>query len=41
MYLTLFGAVLLRSEQISLEADTATIDDDEDKLEGLVSGARH
>lgn len=35
IYLTLFGTVLLRSKQISLETDAA--DDDKDKLEGLVS----
>lgn len=35
MCLTLFGTVLLRSKQISLKTDAA--DDDEDKLEGLVS----
>lgn len=37
----MFGAVLLRSKQISLEADAAAADDNEDKLEGLVSGTRH
>lgn len=44
MCLTLFSTillVLLRSKQISLEADSVATNDNEDKLEGLVSGSRH
>lgn len=36
---TLFTTILLRSKQISLEADAA--DDDKDELEGLVSDYKH
>lgn len=41
IYLTLFSTILLRSKQISFEADPVATNDNEDKLEGLVSGSRH